>query len=209
VKRALWLIAGVAISVIATKVLLEDVAGVSLDGLATRWITDAGAAGAVTIALLLAVDIVLPVPSSLVMVLSGAAFGVWWGTLLALAGSIAGEWLGFELARRFGVGISTRLIGATAMADMRGVMARHGVEAVLVTRALPVVMETTSIVAGLSAMRRSTFLLTSLVGTVPVAAAYACAGAWSREVSSIVPAIVILLAVTAAGWAWYRARLAP
>ena len=34
------------------------------------------------------------------MVLSGAAFGVLWGSVFSLVGSIGGEWLGFELVRR-------------------------------------------------------------------------------------------------------------
>ena len=206
-RRVFWLIGGVAVSVIATKVVVEDLMGMNLAAAATTWIADAGVGGAITIGLLLAADILLPVPSSLVMILSGAAFGVWWGALLSLAGSIGGEWLGFELARRFGVSLSTRLVGDQDMADMRVVMARHGAVAVLVTRALPVVMETMSVVAGLSAMKRSTFLITSLAGTLPVALAYAYAGALSRQMNNLVPAAVILAGVTITAWVWYRARI--
>jgi len=207
VRRVFWLIGGVAVIVIATKVVFEDLMGMNLAAAATTWIADAGVGGAITIGLLLAADILLPVPSSLVMILSGAAFGVWWGALLSLAGSIGGEWLGFELARRFGVSLSTRLVGDQDMADMRVVMARHGAVAVLVTRALPVVMETMSVVAGLSAMKRSTFLITSLAGTLPVALAYAYAGALSRQMNNLVPAAVILAGVTITAWVWYRARI--
>lgn len=206
-RRVFWLIGGVAVSVIATKVVVEDLMGMNLAAAATTWVADAGVGGAVTIGLLLAADILLPVPSSLVMVLSGAAFGVWWGALLSLAGSIGGEWIGFELARKFGVSLSTRLVGDQDMADMRVVMARHGAVAVMVTRALPVVMETMSVVAGLSAMKRSTFLVTSLVGTLPVALAYAYAGALSRQMNNVVPAVVILAGVTVSAWVWYRARI--
>ena len=81
----------------------------------------------------------------------------------------------------------------------------HGAAAVAVTRALPVVMETMSVVAGLSTMRRGTFLLASAIGTAPIVVVYAYAGAMSRETGSLVPAIVILIAVAAAGWVWYRA----
>ena len=206
-RRVFWLIGGVAAIVIATKVVVEDLMGMNLAAAATTWIADAGVGGAITIGLLLAADILLPVPSSLVMVLSGAAFGVWWGALLSLAGSIGGEWLGFELARKFGVSLSTRLVGEKDMADMRVVMARHGAVAVMVTRALPVVMETMSVVAGLSAMKRSTFLITSLAGTLPVALAYAYAGALSRQMNNVIPAAVILAGVTVTAWVWYRARI--
>jgi uncharacterized membrane protein YdjX (TVP38/TMEM64 family) len=202
--RALWLIAGMALAVIATKLVAENLLGLRLDDLAESWIAGAGAGSAVTIALLLAIDIFLPVPSSLVMALSGAAFGVWWGAALSLAGSIAGEWLGFELARTYGVRWARRVTGDDEMARMRALMARHGVVAVMVTRALPVVMETMSVVAGMSAMSRGRFLGASLAGTLPVVVVYAYAGAVSRQMDSVIPAVVILTAVAGAAWVWYR-----
>ena len=76
------------------------------------------------------------------------------------------------------------------------------------TRPLPVVMETMSLVAGLSGMSRAAFLGASLAGTAPIVVIYAYAGAVSRQVDSIVPAVVILVAVAACGYAWYRARFA-
>ena len=162
------------------------------------WPTPAPAGAAVVVGLL-AADIFIPVPSSVIMVLSGAAFGVWWGSLLAFAGSIGGEWLGFELARRYGTALSTRFIGdERERRRLNDVLVTHGAAAIVVTRALPVVMETMSIVAGLSTMRRSTFLIASAIGTAPIVVVYAYAGAMSRETGSLVPAIVILIAVAAA-----------
>jgi uncharacterized membrane protein YdjX (TVP38/TMEM64 family) len=59
-------------------------------------------------------------------------------------------------------------------------------------------------------MKRSTFLVASAIGTAPIVIVYAYAGAVSREMDSIVPAIVIIIAVAAAGWVWYRSiRSAP
>jgi uncharacterized membrane protein YdjX (TVP38/TMEM64 family) len=207
-KRTFWLIAGVAAFVIASKLLIENVMGVNLEALVERWMSTAGAGSAAIMVGLLAADIFLPVPSSFVMVLSGAAFGVVWGSVLSLAGSIAGEWLGFELVRRYGVAASRKIVSDQDLERMRAIMARHGAAAVLVTRALPVVMETMSVVAGLSRMPRKTFLAASLAGTLPVVVVYAYAGAVSREVSSIVPAVVILTAVAGGAWIWYRAKIA-
>jgi uncharacterized membrane protein YdjX (TVP38/TMEM64 family) len=208
-KRAIWLIVGVAAAIIASKLLIENVMGINLDALVERWMAHAGAGSAAVLIGLLAADLFLPIPSSLVMVLSGAAFGVLWGSLFSLIGSIGGEWLGFELVRRYGMSASRRIVGDEDLEKMRTLMARHGAAAVLVTRALPVVMETMSVVAGLSQMPRKSFLLASLIGTVPVAVVYAYAGAVSREVSSIVPAVVMLIAVAGGAWVWYRAKMAP
>ena len=207
-KRTIALIAIVAGFVIGSKLLIENVFGFSFEPWARSWMADAGVSGAAVVIGLLAVDIFIPVPSSIIMVLSGAAFGVAWGSLLAFVGSIGGEWLGFELARRYGTSLSTRFIGdAAERRRMNDLLITHGAAAIAVTRALPVVMETMSIVAGLSPMRRSTFLIASAIGTAPIVVVYAYAGAMSRETGSLVPAIVILIAVAAAGWIWYRASI--
>jgi uncharacterized membrane protein YdjX (TVP38/TMEM64 family) len=204
-RRTIALVAIVAAAVIGSKLLLENLLGLSLEPLARSWMADAGATGAAAVILLLAVDIFIPVPSSIVMVLSGAAFGVLWGSMLAFIGSIGGEWLGFELARRYGTSLSTRFIGDDAERQrLNRILTTHGAAAVAVTRALPVVMETMSVVAGLSTMKRSTFLIASTIGTLPIVVVYAYAGAMSREMDSVIPAVVILIAVAAAGWVWYR-----
>lgn len=207
-SRSVALIAIVAGVVIGSKLLVEDLLGINLEPWARAWVAHAGPAGAATIVGLLAADVFLPIPSSLIMVLSGAAFGVWWGALLAFLGSIGGEWLGFELARRYGTGPFSRLVGdADEVRRLNHILLKHGAAAVAVTRALPVVMETMSVVAGLSTLPRRTFLLASVVGTAPIVVVYAYAGAVSRETGSLVPAVVILVAVAAAGWVWYRARI--
>jgi uncharacterized membrane protein YdjX (TVP38/TMEM64 family) len=206
-KRWITLILGVAVAIIASKLLLENVMGIQLEPMIESWVTHAGAGTAITVMALLAADLFLPIPSSFVMILSGVAFGVWWGSLISLVGSIGGEWLGFELVRRYGRRASARLVGDDEIARLSSIFDRHGAVAVAVTRAVPVVMETMSVVAGLSRMRRSTFLKASLAGTVPIVFIYAYAGAVSREIGSVIPAVIILIAVAGCGWVWYKARL--
>lgn len=208
-KRIAWLILGVAAFVIGSKLLIENVLHIDLEPAVRAWMANAGLSSAVLIAGLLAADIVLPVPSSLVMILSGAAFGVVWGSLIALIGSIGGEWLGFEVARGYGRRAAARIVSDAEINRLGRVFARHGAVAIVVTRALPVVMETMSVVAGLSKMNRGTFLTSSLVGTVPIVVIYAYAGAASREAGSLVPAVVIAIAMAGLGWVLYRVRIQP
>jgi uncharacterized membrane protein YdjX (TVP38/TMEM64 family) len=211
VTRAIALVAIVGGVVIVSKLLIENVLGFDLEPWARSWMAAAGPAGAATVIGLLAADVFVPIPSSVIMILSGAAFGVWWGSLLAFAGSMGGEWLGFEIARRYGSAWAARFIGDDReVARLNAMLARHGAAAVAVTRPLPVVMETMSLVAGVSTMRRRTFLWASAIGTAPIVVIYAYAGAMSRDTGSLIPAIVILIAVGGAGLVWYRAtRPAP
>jgi len=206
-KRTAILIASVAGAIILSKLLIENVMGLSLDAIATAWLSRAGAGTALTVVALLAADLFLPIPSSIVMVLSGAAFGAFWGGLLSLIGSVGGEWLGFELVRHYGRRASGRIVGDEEIERLGRVFARHGAAAIAVTRALPVVMETMSVVAGLSTMTRRTFVVASLIGTAPIVFVYAWAGAVSRQTGNALPAAIMLLAVAAFGWVIYRARM--
>ena len=206
-KRTAILIASVAGAVILSKLLIENVLGIQVDTLVERWMGNAGTGSAVVMISLLAADLFLPIPSSLIMVLSGAAFGVLWGSLFSLIGSIGGEWLGFELVRGYGRAASSRLVGDDELERLSRIFARHGAAVVVVTRALPVVMETMSVVAGLSTMKRSSFLVASLLGTAPIVVVYAYAGAVWRETGSLLPAVIMLIAVAGLGWIIYRARI--
>jgi uncharacterized membrane protein YdjX (TVP38/TMEM64 family) len=205
-RRSIVLMAAAAAVVIASKLLIENVLGISLEPFVAAWLERPGAGSAALIVGLLAADVLFTVPSSVVMVLSGAAFGVWWGALLALVGSIAGEWLGFELVRRYGRRATRWLADESDLVPLDRFFARHGALAVVVTRPLPVVMETMTLVAGLSQMPRWQFVLASLAGTTPIVLVYAQAGAVSREIGSALPAIVILVAMAAAGWVWHQSR---
>lgn len=206
-KRWIALFIAVLVTVIGAKLLIENTLGIDVEQAVRSWLDHAGTGSALVIVGLLAADVFLPVPSSLVMVLSGAAFGIAKGAALALAGSVAGEWLGFELVRRYGRRMSARLVGGDdEVRKLDRFFQRHGALAIIVTRPLPVVMEAMSVVAGLSDMSRSVFLAASLAGTAPIVLVYAYAGAMSREVDSIVPAVVILIALTGAAWLAYRTR---
>jgi uncharacterized membrane protein YdjX (TVP38/TMEM64 family) len=203
-KRMLMLVVIVALAVVASKLVLEDLAGLSIEGAVEHWLATAGASSALLIVAILASDVLLPVPSSLVMVLSGAAFGLLWGALFAFAGSCAGQWLGFEIARRYGQGVARRLIRDEDIADFQGLFEKHGFAAVLITRPLPIIMETISVVAGLACMRRGLFLLASFAGTMPAVLVYAYAGAYARESGSVLPAILVMGVVMAIAALFYR-----
>ena len=197
----------IAIAIILSKVVFEDLLAIPWVPSVERLLADPGPGTAAVIVGLLTIDLLLPVPSSLVMVLSGTVFGTVTGGLLALVGSLAGNCLGFELTRRFGRHGARRLVGAAELDQMGAVFDRHGALAILLSRPLPVMMETLSLVAGLSLMRRSTFFWASLAGTVPVAFLYALAGTWSIETGNLLPGLVILVSVLAAGWLLLRPRL--
>lgn len=205
-RRIVWLVVVVSALFIASKFLIEDLLGFNLGAVVEARLDRAGPLAAAAIVGVLAIDLFLPVPSSVVMILSGVAFGVPLGAALAFAGSLVGNLVGFEITRRYGHAVAARFVSEEELQRLRALFERNGAIVVVITRPVPVVMETTSLVAGLSNMRRSTFVLASAIGTVPVAILYAYAGAVSRAAGNAVPAVVILLAVGGGAWLLWKRR---
>jgi uncharacterized membrane protein YdjX (TVP38/TMEM64 family) len=195
-----------AAAIVLSKLLIEDVYGLTWSEVLTRLVAPSPGSALIIFGLL-TVDLLVPVPSSVVMILSGAIFGVVPGGCLSLVGSFAGNYLGFELARRYGRRAANRFVGAVQLDRLQQTFSGHGALAVVVSRPLPIMMETLSVVAGLSGMRRSTFVGASVAGTTPVAFVYAYAGSRAITEGTIVPAIVILITVVAAGWLLARPLL--
>ena len=163
-------------------------------------LTRRGAAlAALTGVLLLTLDVGLPVPSSVIMLANGALFGVTFGTMLSLAGSLVGAALAFYIGRRGGrllESISTPEEMSTADRLFR----RWGAAGVILSRPLPIIAETFALFAGTSTMSWSRFLLSATAGLVPTCLAYAIAGAVAMTFDSLVLIFVGTCAVAAIGW---------
>jgi len=142
----------------------------------TPWLRHGGVlAAALGVGLLIA-DVLLPVPSSLVMVAHGALFGVVTGTLLSLLGSMGAALFGFALGRR-GDKLLERLVSPGERARANQMLARWGSLAVVVTRPVPLLAETVAIMTGASPLGWGRMALASFVGSLPPALLYALTGA--------------------------------
>lgn len=125
---------------------------------------------------LLVADVLLPVPSSLVMVAHGAIFGVVSGTLLSVLGSMGAALFGFAIGRRGGKLIE-RLVTPDERAHANKMLARWGALAVVVTRPVPLLAETVAIITGASPLGWGRMTLASFAGSLPPALLYALTGA--------------------------------
>lgn len=125
--------------------------------------------------LLLTADILLPVPSSMIMVAHGTLFGVVGGSILSILGSIAAAMIGYWLGGR-GKQWLGRWFQPADFAVGDRFFERWGVFAVIVSRPVPLINETISIAAGAGNLGWRKMVLGALLGTVPTAIAYAWAG---------------------------------
>ncbi len=154
---------------------------------------------------LLVVDVLVPVPSSAVMVAHGALFGVVAGTLLSLTGGVGATLFGFFLGRR-SRGLLGRLVSVEEQRRAERLLHRYGALAIIVTRPVPILAETTAIMAGASSLRWRTAALAGLVGNVVPACVYAIAGAVAASFDSQVVVFASVLAVATLFWLVAKCR---
>lgn len=156
------------------------------------------------IATLLALDLLLPVPSSILMTLSGAILGLHFGWTVALAGAMGSALLGFGLCRYWGKPVFDRVVGPVDAVRIARFFERHGVWAILLSRSVPMLTEIVSCLAGLSGMRFRLFFWVSLAGTAPLCMVYAWAGQRALDRSAIGWAVVLAFVLPAIGLAVYK-----
>lgn len=153
---------------------------------------------------LLVIDALLPVPSSLVMIAHGALFGVFVGTILSLTGSLGAALLSFWLGRR-GQALLRRFVSPEEQQRANQLLAEWGWLAIIMTRPIPLLAETTAVMAGASTMKWRTLLLASLAGSLPVALLYALTGATAMNFDSL--ALSFSFTLLMAGIFWSVGRL--
>lgn len=165
-------------------------------------------AGVLGVALLIA-DVVIPVPSSLIMTTQGAIFGIFWGTILGMLGGVGATLVGFGMGRR-GSRFIQRFVGGDEGAQSARLLQRHGTLAILATRPLPVLAEATAIVAGSTAMTWRQVTTGAVIGCLPAAALYSIAGASATSLASGVMVFVLVILLAGVFWAvgwWLERRL--
>ena len=150
----------------------------------------------------LAADILLPVPSSLVTTLGGANLGLVAGTacgwLGMTLGAVGGWWFGRVAARRL----------AAADAAAGDARSSYGPLAVIVTRPLPILAEAAALLAGATGMPLRSFLPAAAGANLAIAFAWSLAGALGRDADALQWVLVASLAAPAAV-AWLVARGRP
>lgn len=129
---------------------------------------------------LLAVDVLLPVPSSLVAVAAGHTLGVVVGFAVVWAGLTLSCALGYGLGRRLGAPGVRRLLGPDEVERAAQRLQRpRGLLLLAACRAVPVASEVTVLVAGSLRLPWPWFLAVTSLANAGLAVIYAAAGALS------------------------------
>ena len=139
------------------------------------WLKQPGFAVALLGVGLLLADVFIPVPSSLIMIAMGSAFGVVGGTLLSLLGAVGATLIGFGLGR-FSTAWVARFVSSRDGDRARETLQKWGPLAVLASRPVPILAESISILAGTTKMSWSSVTVAACIGSLPATLLYAITG---------------------------------
>lgn len=155
---------------------------------------------------LLALDVFLPVPSSIVSTAAGVLMGLWAGASVVWVGMTAGSMIGYFVGVR-SAPLARRLVGPQGLARAADLAERYGAWAVVVCRPIPVLAEATVVFAGLVRAPLRRFLFVTAASNLGIAVGYAAIGAYSMRLDSFLLAFAGAVAVP--GLAMLAARWLP
>ncbi|NQT92225.1 MAG: VTT domain-containing protein [Lentisphaerae bacterium] len=163
---------------------------------------DRPVSSAVVLGSLLAVDILLPVPSSIISTAAGYVLGFAGGLLVSTLGMtvccLAGAWLG----SRPGRAVAGKILGGEEIDRLERLSRRFGDWAIVVARPVPVLAEASVLFAGMSRMPVRRLLVLCALSNLAISAVHSAVGAFAATrhsfllacVGSIVlPALAIVL----------------
>jgi uncharacterized membrane protein YdjX (TVP38/TMEM64 family) len=130
---------------------------------------------------LLATDIFLPIPSSVISTLSGWQLGWMRGTLATWAGMTIGAAVGFALAKRWGQPFARWFSSGEDLVRMHELSERYGPLILVLTRAVPVFAEASVLIAGIHQLSWQRFLPAVLLSNLGVAFAYSALGEYAQQ----------------------------
>jgi len=156
-------------------------------GQVEQWVTDfendppSDVITAAVVVGLLATDILLPIPSSVVSTMAGYQIGATLGTLATWVGMSLGAIFGFALARRWGRPVALWFTKEKDLQRMHHVSQRYGPFVLALTRAVPVFAEASVLIVGIHGLTWRRFLPSVLLSNLVIAIAYSAFGDFAKQ----------------------------
>lgn len=145
---------------------------------------------------LLVIDVLVPIPSSIVCTAAGIFMGIPAGILAAWIG-LTGTVMASYLIGRFATKPAEILIGKQEFSLLQRFHQRHGLWLLVAMRPVPILSEASVLFAGISRLPFLPLLLATGLANIMVAGLYVVLGAWGREADAFLPAFGISIALSA------------
>lgn len=126
--------------------------------------------------LILASDIVLPVPSSIVLYINGYFLGIIGGTAVSLGGLMVGAIFGYYIGKA-----SSSIFNPASHQKASNLLSKYGPAAIFLSRGIPILSESICFVCGYNKTDFKNYLLLNFIGYLPVCLLYAIFGKIGHE----------------------------
>lgn len=176
------------------------------------WLESLGSGAYVVAPVVMAVVSILPIPAEAPAMVNGMLFGPVAGTLVTWTGAMAGAWISYEIALRWGRPVASRFVRSDTLARIDRAADHAGWWGLLVLRFVPLVAFTAlNWGAGLSEVPRWRFVWTTALGIIPGVLLFTSSGVglgalWRR---SPVVAFVLLTIIVVGSVLWSMRRREP
>jgi uncharacterized membrane protein YdjX (TVP38/TMEM64 family) len=132
----------------------------------------------VSIILMIASSIAVPVPVTVLMIANGLVFGVWTGMLVSFIGGLGGAVSTYVIGRHLGRDAVSRLLSSSNLEAADRAMHRRGSWAIVIGRWIPgIPCDPISYVAGITRTPIVRFVLLTVLGLLPANLVTAFVGA--------------------------------
>jgi uncharacterized membrane protein YdjX (TVP38/TMEM64 family) len=146
----------------------------------------------------LTADIILPVPSSMIMILNGKVLGAVAGGTLSLCAGMCCSLIGFAVGRR-SKKWADRFFSAAQIKESEVLFERYGKHFIGFSKALPILSETVSVYCGATDTNLKMFLSYSLLGHLSVSVVYGCIGNYFTALDSWAVSFLVIAFTLAVG----------
>lgn len=168
---------------------------------------------ALLVVLLLFSDLFIAMPTLTICVLAGYFLGGWWGGASASLGMMLAGLTGYSLSYHLGPGLLLKICKKPReLASMQQLFNTNSGGVILLCRALPILPEVVSCLAGVNRMPLLHFLAFYSLATLPYGFIAAQAGSRSsltNPMPAILTAICLSLFFWLSGWMFLRSRSRP
>jgi uncharacterized membrane protein YdjX (TVP38/TMEM64 family) len=156
----------------------------------------------------LATDIFLPIPSSMVSTAAGGELGWLLGTVASTLGMSIGAIAGFALARGLGETFTRWFTKRESLDQMQALCQKYGASVIILTRGVPILAEASVLLLGLRQLSWRKFLPPLLLSNFGLSLVYAIFGDLSAQLDAtpLALAVSILLPVIVAAVVQWKLR---
>ena len=152
------------------------------------------------IVLLLFIDLFIAVPTMTVIILAGYFIGFELAVLYTFIGLFCASFTGYFLSKKYGEKVLDKLSSNESQKlEMKELFNNHGVLVIVLSRAVPLLPEISSCLAGTCKMSFKKFFIAWSIGTIPYLSVITYAGSISN-LDNPMPALIAAIGITILFW---------